>query len=390
MTSYHQTTIEVTDKGGAAYGSFEIPQAMYKYLSDDLGNMRIYTEGGAEEVPYFVRSYTYTADTTQVEVVMNCAQIFEKEGVQYYDYAVWQENAYEDVPLTALEVILAGQDQLSKVTVQGSYDGDKWCDVTEGLLYTIEGVGEETCLMLPDKQEYLYYRFGVEDGRIKHVQGVYQEASYMVNQKKQPLEPTYTVAVNETNDTVITLDNNDYVNVADLEVTLQGTYHRPYTIALYNQEEQLVTKERGELIGIDFENQRILRNEVLQDNTVRFDKAVLTIYNGSDQPLEVATMQMNYYTDRVFFKLSGDTYQWVFGPLDMVAPVYDIAHYQEAVVQQATDAIQLHTEVAFIDDAEETTTSGHSLDYGVIYLVVLVSIALVLIKYILLPNLKDK
>ena len=102
------------------------------------------------------------------------------------------------------------------------------------------------------------------------------------------------------------------------------------------------------------------------------DTLTLTIDNGDDKPIHITGLTVKYYADELVFEdKKSETYILYFGADNTkTAPVYDIARYQNEILQGDIDRLNI-TGVALIVEPEP-------YDYKLIFNIVVIAVAIAL------------
>lgn len=267
-------------------------------------------------------------------------------------------------PIDHIVLEVNNADASRKMTLSGSYDGNRWFAVKDN--YHVEtfngffkGEKKTTSLIRFDfpLTDYTYYKFDFDDWHywwydyhypVFVLRAGYVEPTFIPERCLTLPTPVFTVLDSPSiKQTVVLIDFSepqyiDHIKFEFEENKLKKDYYRSAT--LY---ERLETNQKGKKVFNEvYLNATVLSS--LNDNELSIGghkkrQLVLRINNEDDRPLhlsQIKALQVKHYLVSSIVK--GQTYTLVFGNNKANAPVYDLQYFKNKIPDSLTVVIPEH------------------------------------------------
>ena len=158
-------------------------------------------------------------------------------------------------------------------------------------------------------------------------------------------EEALFVTTQVRNDTVITIEVN-YLFAFRLELNTDDMFERNYALYGLNGEMKRYLLE-GRLADLSLDTFLPIKNDIVWPDTNPVDQLQLVIHNRDYKPINLKSVRISYYLNKLVFKDLGDThYRLAYGNNAINSPYYDIMNYKITVNEETLTQATLGAEVS--------------------------------------------
>ncbi len=238
---------------------------------------------------------------------------------------------------------------------------------------------------LLDESIYKQAKQDLSDLRIVSSKGI--RIPYYINHgnnKNMGLHSTksavFTVR-NQEKQTDIQINNGECLKIKELILEAEGVFKRRYKVTGIDSEGQSFFLKSGELYNLDFKEASAKHRTIYFNEYVQYPILSIDIYNEDDQPLVIADVKMDYWTDQVVFAAeSQETYMLWYGNREALKPSYDIEKYRTYVEKEPKDISTLAEPIVQEISTQRIKTP---INMQVVFNILIVITAVVLIVVVL-------
>lgn len=153
------------------------------------------------------------------------------------------------------------------------------------------------------------------------------------------------VTTPESTDTVITIEVN-HLFAFRLELNTDDMFKRTYALYGLNGETKRYLLE-GTLTNLPLDPSLPINKDMVWADTNPVDQLQLVIHNRDDKPINLKSVRISYYLNKLVFKDLGNThYRLAYGNDTINSPLYDIMDYKSTVKKGALIEATLGAEVS--------------------------------------------
>jgi hypothetical protein len=329
-------TAQVKNEGDKQYKGLRLTGEIYHAAQENLADLRLFDQDG-QPVPYFIHSFSPQETAVHKSHPMELIHSFTKGDSFYYDYAV-DVPEDEDVLATSLTVVTNHANFAKQVELFGSYDNRHWEKIKDALLYRVEGNEKLEIPLGPPAPKYTHYRFKIPNNLEKIAfTGVtlnYNDVTLSHERFTETFTPQYTIE-EQGQKTLIKLSGLRNLKLDSFTLETDSIFKRRVIFADIHAKT---------LYNLSFQQTHYSDLTLPLDGfRTSEDTAVLVIENNDDQPIQVKQLQVKYYVDELVFNGAGKTgFVLKFGhPEYTVPPTYDLAFYQDQILQEGYDLLPI-------------------------------------------------
>jgi len=146
-------------------------------------------------------------------------------------------------------------------------------------------------------------------------------------------------------DTIITIEVN-YLSVFRLELNTDDLFERNYALYGLNGETKRYLLE-GRLENLPLDSSLPISDDIVWVDTNPVDQLQLVIHNRDNKPINLKSVRISYYFNKLVFKDLGNThYRLAYGNNSINSPHYDIMDYKTTVKKETLTQATLGAEVS--------------------------------------------
>ena len=185
-------------------------------------------------------------------------------------------------------------------------------------------------------------------------------------------------------DTIITIEVN-YLSVFRLELNTDDMFERNYALYGLNGETKRYLLE-GRLENLPLDPSLPVNGDIAWVDTNPVDQLQLVIHNRDNKPINLKSVRISYYLNKLVFKDLGNThYRLAYGNYEISSPHYDIMDYKTTVNKEPLTQATLGAEVSNPPETQRPETpSKHKLFFNLtisaLALLLIISLSLSLRK----------
>lgn len=383
---------------GAQYQSLFLDPDIYGRAEEDLSDVRIVNASG-QFVPYYLDSAEQGERGANRDYTLKRIARADAERSSTFDFAVVPSAENEDVRGSVVTFDLPGGLFLKKVSLEGSYDGQRWEPAAKGTLYSAGEGRFQTSIVLDAPAKYGYYRLTVPDNtdNLDFAEGTLTDVAMSVSgeafvrKKELPFNVESIARMSE-----ITLYNADKLKIDRIKVNATASDGSSGFSRLFGVEpakgQAANVLSPSQLSRLELEGETIDDTEIRLAKPIRGTKPKIVIDNGGNQPLDIRSIEVGYRVDRLVFEDTGTgPYRLVYGSEGARMPEYDIAAFRSQIETSKPGEASLGPETAeaFTPPADpsgaptnEQPRVGASASLQITFNIVLVIVALLLIVFV--------
>lgn len=352
----------ITAAQPADYYELYLDEAVYRSAADDLRDLRVKDNAGAD-VPYYLERGVESVEERSTAYTSELVHEAVKGQDTLLDYQIQPLAEHVDIQGNKLVFELPAESFLKHVEVWGGYDGVAWERLAQGELYATGGLSADS-IVLERSYKFSYYRLVVKNnaeglkfpGLTLLDSGREERMTPFLRQKPAEAEVTQN-----GNRTEIVIGNKDRLRIAKVTLGSSGSFLRRFE--LYDADgNKLPVAGSGELYRLDFKNTRIARTEIQPLTPASTAELRIVIYNLDDAPIPVSGLSMEYLVDRLVFAGSaqGDKgpYSLIYGNGRAAAPQYDIVNFKDRIDGGQPAAAALGPETAIPSETVQADQDG--------------------------------
>ncbi|HBW35415.1 MAG: hypothetical protein VR66_19100 [Peptococcaceae bacterium BRH_c23] len=177
------------------------------------------------------------------------------------------------------------------------------------------------------------------------------------------------------NDTVITIEVN-HLFAFRLELNTNDMFERNYALYGLNGETKRYLLE-GRLANLPLDPSLPIKKDIVWSDTNPVDQLQLVIHNRDDKPINLKSVRISYYLNKLIFKDLGNThYRLAYGNNAINSPHYDIMDYKTTVKKETLIPATLGAEVS---TPPKTQLPESPTNYKLLFNLTISALALLLI-----------
>ncbi|WP_238651386.1 DUF3999 family protein [Paenibacillus piscarius] len=347
----------VTAAEPAEYYALYLDEAVYRSAADDLRDLRVKDNTGAD-VPYYLERGVEAVEERSTSYSSQLVHQAVQGQDTLLDYQIKPLAEHMDIQGNKLVLELPAESFLKHVEVWGGYDGVAWERVAQGELYGTDGLRADS-IVLEHSYKFSYYRLVVKN----NAEGLkFPGLTLLDSGSEERIMPflrhkTAEAEITQNgNRTEIVITNRDRLKIAKVMLGSSGTFLR--RAELFDAAgSKLPVAGSGELYRLDFKNTRIARTEIQPLTPSSAAELRMVIYNLDDAPIPVNSLSIEYLVDRLVFAGGAQAdkapYSLIYGNRQAAAPQYDIINFKERIDGEQPAAAALGEQTAIPARAAE-------------------------------------
>ncbi|WP_099188280.1 hypothetical protein [Tepidibacter mesophilus] len=235
---------------------------------------------------------------------------------------------------------------------------------------------------LLDEEVYRYSKYDLSDIRIINQKNEFVPYYIFNKYSKKIKNADFDINI-ENNDTVISINNKDNLNINDIKIISQDDFKRDYDIYYKNNKyKEFQNLDSGTIYRINLENHKEEKNNISLESFSNYyikpDIIKIVIYNEDDRPIDIDGIQINYYVDKIVFKKDNSKkYKVLFESEYAQTPSYDIQSYKEYIEKENQEMCTLSKLI------EKNMKDNKKINYKLILNIVVILISLILVIVIM-------
>ncbi len=392
--------IQVTQ--GSQYQALFLDPDIYGRAEEDLGDVRIINASG-QFMPYYMDAGEEGERGLDREYPLELIERAEGKNEIRFDFRVVPTADNEDVRGSRLTFSLPQASFLKKVSLDGSYDGQRWEAVTEGELYSTGEGAFRNVIELNEPAKYGYYRVKVPSGpepfELEGMALIDVGTAVSGEDFRRTKEIPFNVESSSGMSEVV-MYNADKLRIDRIKLNAAASDGSSgFSRAFYvNREKGTGANTRilspGRLNRLELAGAKVNDTEILLAEPIRNEKPMVVINNGENPPLDIQSIEIGYRVDRLVFEDTGTgPYRLVYGAQGQESPQYDISAFRTEIEQSGPGEATLGKENAsqFVPPAAEETSGaddgagpkvGANASLQITFNLILLAVALVLIVFL--------
>lgn len=395
---------EIQVAQGAQYQALFLDPDIYGRAEENLGDLRIVNASG-QFMPYYMDSGEEGERGLDREYPLELIDRADGKKEIRFDFRVVQAAENEDVRGSRLTFSLPQASFLKKVSLDGSYDGQRWEAVTTGELYSTGEGAFRNVIELNEPAKYGYYRVKVPNGPepfdLEGMALIDVGTAVSGEEFRRTKEIPFNVESSSGMSEVV-MYNADKLRIDRIKLNAAASDGSSgFSRAFYvNREKGTGANTRilspGRLNRLELAGSTVDDTEIRLADPIRNEKPMVVINNGENPPLDIASIEIGYRVDRLVFEDTGTgPYRLVYGAERQETPQYDISAFRTQIEQSGPGEATLGKENAsqFVPpaateenvsgtDAGDGPKVGASASLQIMFNLILVAVALVLIVFL--------
>ncbi|GGN94165.1 DUF3999 family protein [Saccharibacillus kuerlensis] len=399
-----QFSKEIAPAEGSRYQSLFLDADVYARAQDDLGDVRIVNAMG-QFIPYYIDTGEEGERGTNRDYPLERIARQDGEQESRLDFRVVPSTESEDVRGSLLTFELPAASFLAAVTLEGSYDGQRWERVTEGELYSTNEGTSRNVIELEGLEKYGYYRLiipnggkdlDINGGTLTDV-GAAVSGEAFRRTKELPFNVEPNIQMSE-----IVLYNAGRLKIDRIKINASASdgssgFSRLYAIDKVpggGLNTRILSPDR--LARLELNGTAIDDTEIRLEEPIRSEQPRVVIDNAGNPPLKIQSLEVGYRVDRLVFE-DTDTgpYRLVYGAeAEQESPEYDIEAFRPEIESQQPKEASLGPETAeqFVPPSMNEAPLGESgtpeaivgprASLQIVFNSVLIAVALLLIVWL--------
>lgn len=392
--------IQVTQ--GSQYQALFLDPDVYGRAKDHLGDVRIINASG-QFMPYYTDSGEAGERGLDREYPLESIDRADGKKEITFDFRVVPAAENEDVRGSRLMFSLPQQSFLKKVTLDGSYDGQRWEAVTEGELYSTGEGAFRNVIELNEPAKYGYYRVKVPNGPepfdLEGMALIDVGTAVSGEDFRRTKEIPFNVESSSGMSEVV-MYNADKLRIDRIKLNaVASDGSSGFSRAFYvNREKGTGANTRilspGRLNRLELGGSTVDDTEIRLAEPILNEKPIVAINNGENPPLDIRSIEIGYRVDRLVFEDTGTgPYRLIYGAERQEVPQYDISAFRTEIEQSGPGEATLGKENAsqFVPPAAQEASGadagdgpkvGATASLQITFNLILVAVALVLIVFL--------
>lgn len=374
----------ITAARPADYYALYLDEAVYRYAADDLRDLRVKDNTGAD-VPYYLERGVEAVEERSVAYSSQLVHQAVQGQDTLLDYQIQPLAEHVDIQGNKLVFELPAESFLKHAEVWGSYDGVAWERVAQGELYATDSLRADS-IVLERSYKFSYYRLVVKN----NAEGLkFPGLTVLDSGRQERITPflrrkTAEAEITQNgNRTEIVIANDDRLKIAKVTLGSSGNFLRRFE--LYDADGfKLPVAGSGELYRLDFKNTRIARTELQPLTPSSSPSLRIVIYNLDDAPIPVTGLSVEYLVDRLVFAGGAQAdkapYSLIYGNGQAAAPQYDIINFKDRIDGEQPAAAALGEQTAIPARAAEAPREAEGWYRGpLVFNLMMLAVSLLLI-----------
>ncbi|MEJ8305621.1 DUF3999 family protein [Saccharibacillus sacchari] len=392
--------IQVTQ--GSRYQALFLDPDVYGRAEEDLGDVRIINSSG-QFMPYYMDSGEEGERGLDREYPLELIDRAEGEKEIRFDFRVVPAADNEDIRGSRLTFSLPQASFLKKVSLDGSYDGQRWEAVTTGELYSTGEGAFRNVIELNEPAKYGYYRVKVPSGpepfELEGMALIDVGTAVSGEDFRQSKEITFNVQPSGRMSEVV-LYNADKLRIDRIKLNASASDGSSGFSRMFYVDRAKGTGLNTRVLSPDRLNRLELSGSTVEDTEIRLaepirsEKPMVVIDNGGNTALNIQSIRIGYRVDRLVFEDTGTgPYRLVYGAQAQETPQYDISAFRTEIEQSGPGEATLGKENAsqFVPPAAEEASGaddgsgpkvGANASLQITFNLILLAVALVLIVFL--------
>ncbi|MEJ8555374.1 hypothetical protein [Tepidibacter sp. Z1-5] len=236
-----------------------------------------------------------------------------------------------------------------------------------------------------DEEIYRYVKSDLSDIRIVNEKNEFVPYYIFNKYSKKTKQADFNINL-ENDDTVISINNKDNLNIYDIKVISQDDFKRNYDVYYKNGKyEEFHKVDSGHIYRINLENYKEQKNNIILDYFSNYhikpDSIKIVIHNEDDRPINIDNIEINYYVDKVVFKKDDSKrYKVLFKREYAKMPSYDIQSYKNYIEKEDQEVCTLSN---LIETNIKNKKENKQINYKLILNIVVILTSLILVTIIM-------
>lgn len=365
----HTATIE--NSGTTQYKAITLSPSFYNNANASLSGI-VLKDSDANTMPYFIhtKNPSIDVDKTSISYALNYINSYKKNNDFYSDFKV-NASPNVDTIATSISFVTKNHRFMKEIELLGSHDGINWEYVQNDTLYRIDN-HEKLSLYFNQPQKYTHYRFKVlnslENVFFDAITLNYDKDSLTIRNNTANISLPFTVYQKENDQhTYVDISGVKNLKISQINIKTDSIFKRD--VSVFNTKKQLYHLTFDDIAYAD--TSIPLNLEISTD-----DILTLRINNYDDAPINIQQITVDYYVDQLIFEDNGSkTYSLSFTSEPFAkTPVYDIASYQNKILEQPIDTLTIKDIII----ENETVSEAQPKDYKQLFDIVVIGIAILL------------
>ncbi|MBP2626106.1 MAG: hypothetical protein H6Q68_817 [Firmicutes bacterium] len=329
-------------EGSSKYKAFFVTEEVYEHASPGLTDLRIVDAQG-EYVPFYIQSGSNILRQNKIIYKSEVVQSFKKNNDRYIDFAIIPLKNNTDVSGNSLIFELPQGNFLKHIEIYGSNDGDSWSYIGKDYVFRAED-REKNEVPVGGKSKYTYYRIVILDNPENIVltnlrlSNQYTDSQWSSFVKSAQVD--FDVKTDK-NYSLVTFSNRQKLTIKQIFLEVEGNFQRNYK--MYGDNQNGVLLKSGELYNLQLENVKVSGTNIdLSSTPTSVQTITIKIDNRDDRPLNIKSVRIEYYIDKLIFPDMGNTsYQLYFGNDKATKPKYEIELQKTYIEKEQQDSCGL-------------------------------------------------
>lgn len=368
----------IESRGDLRYKSLYMDERIYRYVSQDLGDLRITDEKG-RFVPYLLQNGHPKINSARISYETQLIRTFRKKNNAIFDYQIIPENANSDIVGNVLHVDFPDRDFYKEVDILGSYDGIRWDSLEHAALYRINGL-QKTDIPLTETKKYCFYRIiivnDLENIELNGLQLLWDNKVTDWADFLRTAELPYVIR-NSSKTTRIIIKNSRHLKIKRLNFKIKGNFKREFLVSEGTKNDAVPIAD-GMIYNLKFKDYQVSNLHIdLSANPSSASKLAVEVKNYDDWPLAVESIQAEYYVDRLIFEGNGSAvYRLYFGNPNARKPFYDMETYRSHIENEKTDLLAVK-DITTVTPVK--ADAGKPWDFRIFFNIVIAAVAVLLV-----------
>lgn len=340
--------------------SIAITPALSALTNSDYSNIRIYNQTKAE-VPYLFQQEALQYYSTQFKTY----EIIEKKQEKKCCTKLILKNP-DSLPINNISLSIKNAEVSKQATLLGSDDQENWFALKEKfVLQTINNPDNTSVVKIVDfpLSNYTFYKLEIDDSSSAPLNilgaGYYEQLTQEGGYTAIPDLKIETTDSAQRKQTFIKISLDTIRTIDRIEMAMTGQPYFLRRASLYSL--QYSKNKRGDLESyLQWEYDIELSSKqatILDVNALRSKQLTVIINNEDNPPLQLKTAQLlQRKRYLVAWLKKGEDYVLKTGAVDMVAPRYDLANFQDNIPSELKE-VKLGEFVFFNKKNQETSTT---------------------------------
>jgi len=373
-------TIDIAISGLHSHKAIELTPEILNHAGTSA--IRIVERESGDEIPFFVHSAEVEAGAQTIYVPFNFIREFTRDGYYYLDFEVIIP-ANTDPLVSHLQLEAWQEEFLKDITVLGSYDGQNWTEITNGLVYAVSDVSHNEIalggiyryhfyrLRVPTPQEYIDFR---AQGSLERywAERVPFASSADAIFEVESLNGLTTVTIMGLVGTEATMQN---LRVTGVHIETDSIFKRRFRAGNRN----------FTLYRLPFLNMVLSNTFVPYLGHPQTSSFYFTIADYDDRPIDISRITVEYTTYYLVFRAEeGKEYALIFGGR-LERPRYDIENFRDWIIIEGYDRVYFSGAARLIE-----TVVAETGDYRWLFNIAMITAGILLTGIVVADFLRRK